>query len=476
MKMQNKIVLITYADSLGKDISQLERIVDTYLHKAIGSIHILPFYPSSADRGFAPITYQAVDKKFGSFSDLKRLSKKYELIYDFMVNHISASSEYFLDFKEKKEGSKYKDMFIRYVDFWINGEPTTQQIDMIYKRKPKAPYIEITFADGTTEKVWCTFGDEQIDLNLSSDITRDFIRENLILLCKNGASVIRLDAFAYAVKRKDTSCFFVEPDVWDLLYEIKSIVEPYNVEILPEIHEHYSIQKKLSDKGFMVYDFALPMLVLHAIYSHRGDKLKHWIDICPRNQMTTLDTHDGIGIVDAADLLTDEDIEQTKEALYANGANIKKKYSGGEYNNLDIYQINCSYYSALGNNDKAYLLARAIQFFTPGVPQVYYMGMMAGENDLQLLETTKEGRNINRHYYSEQEVIENLKRSVVEDLKKLMIFRNEFPAFDGDCKCTCHENKFTISRSSNGYEAVLNSDLATYEFSIETRNKNEVKV
>ena len=175
------------------------------------------------------------------------------------------------------------------------------------------------------------------------------------------------------------------------------------------------------------------MLVLHALYTHRGDRLKHWLDICPRKQMTTLDTHDGIGVVDVVDLLTSEEIEETKELLYEKGANVKKKYSSAEYNNLDIYQINCSFYSALGNNDDAYLLARAIQFFAPGIPQIYYVGMLAGENDLELLEKTKEGRNINRHYYSLDEIkteILNV-RLVPKKMNRLMKFRNTHPAFDG---------------------------------------------
>lgn len=267
----------------------------------------------------------------------------------------------------------------------------------------------------------------------------------------------------------DTSCFFVEPEMWELLYEIENITKEYSVDILPEIHEHYSIQLKIAEKGFWVYDFALPMLVLHAIYTHRGDRLKHWFEICPRKQMTTLDTHDGIGVVDVVDLLSPEEIDETKELLYAKGANVKKKYSSEEYNNLDIYQINCTYYSALGNNDKAYLLARAIQFFAPGIPQVYYVGMLAGENDIELLEETKEGRNINRHYYDEAEIKENLNRDVVKELRKLMEFRNKSKAFDidGNLECEVDGEKLKITRSSNGEKAVLSANLRTYDFVIE---------
>ncbi len=464
--MKNEVMLITYGDSLGHNFKELNEILDTYYKGAIGSVHILPFFPSSADRGFAPMEYKKVDEKFGDFADLQKMGKDYDLMYDFMVNHISAHSPYYLDFKEKKEDSSYRDMFIRYKKFWKNGEPSKEQVDKIYKRKPKAPCVELEFADGTKEKIWCTFSPEQIDLDVSNPVTRDFIEETIRFMCEHGAKIIRLDAFAYAIKQEDTSCFFVEPQMWELLNWIEAITKEYDVDILPEIHEHYSIQEKIAQKGFWVYDFALPMLVLHALYAHRGDRLKHWLDICPRKQMTTLDTHDGIGVVDVVDLLTPEEIEETKEALYEKGANVKKKYSSEEYNNLDIYQINCSYYSALGNNDAAYLLARAIQFFAPGIPQVYYVGMLAGENDLELLERTKEGRNINRHYYTKEEVEDNFTRPLVKKLRNLMRFRNQCQAFDGECICSSTGDRLCIERVGEEAKAVLTANLASYNFTI----------
>lgn len=474
--MENKIMLITYADSLGNNLTDLKYVLDTYFKKAVGGVHILPFFPSSGDRGFAPMCYDKTDENFGTMEDVKAISKDYYVMFDFMVNHISRQSEYFKDFLENKDNSKYKDLFIRYKDFWENEEPTQQQVDKIYKRKPKAPYFEAEFKDGTKEKVWCTFSDEQIDLNVETKLTKDFIRENLISMCENGASIIRLDAFAYAVKKADTSCFFVEPQMWELLYEIEDIVKPYNVTILPEIHEHYTIQMKIAQKNFWIYDFALPVMVLHALYSGTASKLKNWIDMCPKHQFTTLDTHDGIGIVDVKDLLTDEEIEKTKDNLFTKGANVKRIYNTEAYNNLDIYQVNCTYYSALGNNDKAYLLARAIQFFCPGIPMVYYVGALAGENDLELLESTKEGRNINRHYYSKEEIAHNFEnRKIVNDLCKLMEFRNDHKAFDFEGECitkVVDENILQITRQSDTHKAILTADLKTHDFTIEYTNAN----
>lgn len=461
-------MLITYADSLGKNLKELEAVLERHYKGAIGGVHILPFFPSSGDRGFAPIRYDVTDENFGTMEDVRALGENYYLMFDFMVNHISRQSEQYKDFAAKKEDSVYKDFFIRYKDFWEGGEPTQKEVDAIYKRKPRAPYVEVVFADGTTEKVWCTFAEEQIDLNVTAPVTRDFIKNTLISMCRNGASIIRLDAFAYAIKKAGTNCFFIEPDIWELLYEIEDIMKEYKVEILPEIHEHYKIVHKIAEKGFWIYDFALPVLVLHALYSGKGENLKRWLDMSPMKQFTTLDTHDGIGIVDVKDLMTDEEIEETKENLYTKGANVKKIYNTAAYNNLDIYQVNCTYYSALGNNDQAYLLSRAIQFFAPGIPQVYYVGMLAGENDIALMEETKNGRDINRHYYSMEEIDGEMNREVVKKLKDLMIYRNTNPAFalEGTCETMVEGNILTIRRTYQEHTAELRANLLTHEYTI----------
>ena len=469
-KIKNEIMLITYADSLGENLTDLKEVLDEHYSGAIGGVHILPFFPSSGDRGFAPMRYDVVDEAFGNMEDVKEISQDNYLMYDFMVNHISRQSEFFKDFQDKKDESKYNDFFIRYKDLWKNGEPTQEEVDAIYKRKPKAPCYEVEFKDGTKENVWCTFGEEQIDLNMDSKVAREFIKETLISMCKNGASIIRLDAFAYAIKQPGTSCFFIEPEMWDLLYEIQDIVKEYGVDILPEIHEHYTIQHKIAEKGFWIYDFALPVLVLHALYSGKGENLKRWFDMSPMKQFTTLDTHDGIGIVDVKDLMTDEEIDETKEAMFTKGANVNKIYNTAAYNNLDIYQVNCTYYSALGNNDKAYLLARAIQFFAPGIPQVYYVGMLAGENDIELIEETKNGRDINRHYYSKEEIKKNFEdRKIVNDIRDLMKLRNSNTAFglDGECITEVKGNELIITRKCREHTAILKANLKTHDFAIE---------
>ena len=476
MGIKNKVMLITYADSLGNNLKDLEKVLVEDLKGSIGGVHLLPFFPSTGDRGFAPTNYRVVDPKFGNWKDVEAIGEKYYLMFDFMVNHLSKQSTEFQDFKKKHNESKYADLFIRYHNYWPENRPTKADIDLIYKRKDKAPFQEVHFADGVKEEVWNTFGEEQIDLNVSSDVAKNFIKNTLEQLIDHGCDIIRLDAFAYAIKKLDTNCFFVEPEIWDLLNEIRKITIAKNAEILPEIHEHYSIQHKIAEHDFYIYDFALPMVTLYTLYSGKTNRLSEWLKISPMKQFTTLDTHDGIGVVDAKDILSNEETLYTSEELYKVGANVKKIFSSEAYNNLDVYQINSTYYSALGDNDDAYLAARAIQIFAPGIPQIYYVGLLAGKNDIELLESTKEGRNINRHYYQLDEIKEELNRSVVKKLLKLLTFRNESLAFDleGTIEIeTPNENELLIIRSNKAqtHQASLLLNAKNYSFTIKSNGE-----
>lgn len=465
--MKNKIMLITYADSFGKNLKELKFVLDRYFKREINAVHVLPFYPSSGDRGFAPITYTEVAEEFGTWDDISALAKDYELMFDFMINHLSRRSPYFQDFIEKHDESEYKDMFLRFKKFWPNGKPTQEDIDLLNKRKPYAPCVEIEFKDRTKEKIWCTFDEEQMDLDLTSDVAWNYIEETLRLLMEKGASMIRLDAFAFATKKYGTPCFFEEPETWDILSRVQKILDEKGIPMLPEIHDHYTVQQKIAAHGYTVYDFALPALVLHTLHAGSGARLKHWLEICPKNQHTTLDTHDGIGSVDVKDLISDEELNNIIRITEQNGANFKWHYSGKATDKKVVYQINCTYYSALGERDDSYLLARAIQFFTPGVPQVYYMGLLAGENDYELMERTNYPRNISRHNYTMEEIEQLVKKPVVQQLCKLMQFRNQYPVFDGQYQVAdTPDDRLEICWKDAQYQAVLKADLKSHAFEI----------
>jgi len=463
MTLQNKVQLITYPDSLGTNLLELHFVLRKYLRNAIGGVHILPFYPSSADRGFAPLTYDEVDPTFGTWEDVEYIGRDFDLIVDFMVNHISRQSVFFQDYMENGEESPYADMFLSFRKLSPDGELPEADLAKVYTRKPRPPYTVIHRPDGSREKIWCTFDYEQIDLDYRSPVTRAAVRQFLIRLARSRPKMIRLDAFAYTTFKLGTNCFFLEPEVWELLEWFSGFTAPFDVEVLPEVHEHHRYQLKLAEKDYWTYDFALPMIMLHTLYHHTNQRLLEWLRICPRKQITTLDTHDGLGVVDVIGLMTQEEIDQTIEGLYEKGSNVKRIYSGEDYQNLDIYQVNCTYYSALENNDASYLAARALQFFCPGIPQVYYVGLLAGSNDIELVERTKNGRDINRHGYDLDEIDREIQRPVVQRLLRLMTFRSYYPAFNGVFKIeTTPEDQVGLTWRKDQFATTLHVDLKDY--------------
>jgi len=463
MKLYNKTMLITYADSIGDNLKDLSFALDSYIKKAVCGMHILPFYPSSGDRGFSPITYEEVDGRFGTWDEIERVSAKYFMMADFMINHVSRRSEYYKDFQEKKDRSDYRDFFIRYKDFWPNHEPTQEDINKLIHRHQGAPAVEIEFEDGTKEKLWCTFSPEQIDLNINSKKAREYIAESLGKIIGHGISAIRLDAMAFVDKKPGTDCFFLEPEIWESLGFVNKIIADKKSVALVEIHTNYERQLKVAKTGVYVYDFVLPLLVLHTLYSGSSKNLKKWLHICPSNQFTVLDTHDGIGISDAAGVLSPEEIDAAKNMIFEKSG-VDRKYSF-----VEDYQVNCTYYSALGNDDQAYLLSRAIQFFTPGIPQVYYVGLFAGPNDIELCKSSSDGRNVNRHNFSLEEVAERVKAPVVSRLLALMEFRNSCSAFNGEMSVndSSDDGQLEISWTNDAVRAALKADLKSCRFHIE---------
>jgi len=468
--LKNGVHLITYPDSLGRNIPELHRFLISRLGSALAGVHLLPFYPSSADRGFAPVSYREVDEHFGSWEDVEALGEDFELTVDFMVNHISAQSSWFLDWKDRGADSLWADLFIPVDSLYPRGIPAEDR-KKIYTRKPRDPWTQVEFSDGTVLNVWCTFSEEQIDINVFSQIGRDWLRKELTALCRcRGVKTVRLDAAGYATKKPGTRFFFEEPEIIELFDRCRTVVSPFGVELLPEVHEHHSYQERLAGWGLPVYDFALPMLILYACYAKDAAPLFRWLEKSPRNCITTLDTHDGIGVVDAVDLLTEDQIDFTVKALYEKGSGVNRRYSSEAYGNLDLYQINCTYYSALGENDDAYLAARAIQFFAPGIPQVYYAGLLAGSNDISLVEKTRQGRDINRHSYSIEEAERELQRPVVRRLVNLMEFRNTHGAFSGnhiEVTLEAKGEKLHIRRWNGMQSAALSVELHSFRAEID---------
>lgn len=429
--LRNQVQLITYPDSLGGDLREVAKFIDLYLKDKIGGVHILPFYPSSADRGFAPLTHLEVDPAFGTWEDIRRLSAEYDLVVDLTVNHLSFESEYFQDYLQNGDASPYADMFLEVDKFLERHAVEIEAFADIYRPHPSLPYSTFKLWDGTTKQVWTTFTNHQVDLDVESVVTRKVMKKFIEHLSTHGANLIRLDAVGYTVKRPWTNSFLLA-ETYDFMRWLRQVT-PKEVELLAEIHYEPDRQRELLKQGSVdwAYDFSLPLLVLHALLSGTTNNLKNWINTRSNQLITTLDTHDGIGVVDVKGLMTSDEIEKTSAWVAQNGGNQSLRATGTDVEDLDVYQLNSTYYSALGEDDDAYITARVVQFFVPGIPQVYYVGLLAGCNDYEKLEQTRHGRDVNRHNYVWAEIIMAMDQDIVQRVLRLMKFRSSHPAFNG---------------------------------------------
>lgn len=429
MSLKNQIQLIAYPDRMGRNLADLYQVMEQHFPDAIGGVHVLPPYPSNADSGFSPLTHKQIDPRYGSWEDVERIAARFDLCLDLTLNHISDESEEFKDFLAKGHASEHADLFVHVDNL---GPITPDDLAKIHIRKEKEPFREVTLPDGSTGRVWSTFTDKQIDLNYSSPRTYALMEDYIRFLAARGVKLLRLDAFGYTTKKIGTSCFLVEPDVYDILKWINDVALEHGVETLPEVHDHSSYQYAIALHGMHPYAFALPPLMLYSLLDANSTYLKQWLRMCPRNQITVLDTHDGICIPDVEGVLPKNEIQAVIDNVSQRSADPILRRSAANVHSVGaIYQLTCTFYDALKRNDDAYIAARAIQFFAPGIPQVYYVGLLAGQNDPELMEATGESRDINRRYYTLDEVAEAVKQPVVRRLKKLMEFRCSYPAFDG---------------------------------------------
>lgn len=321
----------------------------------------------------------------------------------------------------------------------------------------------------------------QMDLNINSPLVWEFYEDTLRKLAGYGAEIVRLDAFAYAPKKPGARNFLNEPDTWELLEKICVLAQKYKLTLLPEIHACYEekIQEKLCATGCMTYDFFLPGLILDAFEQKNFRYLLQWIDDIQSKGLRVvnmLGCHDGIPLLDLKGLLPEARIESMVEILKGRGGLVKNLHGAKNM----YYQVNCTYYSALEESDQKMLLARAIQLFMPGKPQVWYLDLFAGKNDLEAVSRAGKGghKEINRTNMTSTQIEVALQTYVVKKQLELLRFRNTFPAFGWNSKLTVTSpsaEKIALKWDKGQYTAILTADLSTFAFCVEGSDPNAQK-
>ena len=496
-------MLNAYPDSMGgtlKDIANL--LKDDKLKGAFSSFYILPsLYNTDLDRGFSVIDYD-LNKDLADRSDLDALQDEgIDLKLDFILNHASVQSPQFRDLLEKGEESEYADFFINWNKFWEGcGEmtdegyiqPDEKYLKDMFFRKPGLPLLMVKMPDGSKVPYWNTFYQEvlsdsaphrdimersgipylgQMDLNIGSDLVWEFYEDTLKKLAGYGAKIVRLDAFAYAPKSPGKKNFLNEPETWDVLERVRGIADGYGLKLLPEIHAAYSegIYEKIAGKGYMTYDFFLPGLMIHAIEKGDPRLLAEWAGEILNKDIKTvnmLGCHDGIPVLDLKGLLAGEEIQDLIDLIVSRGGYVKDLHGAKNM----YYQVNATYYSALGEDDKKMALARAIQLFMPGKPQVWYLDLFAGCNDHEAVKRAGDGghKEINRTNLTLDDIKKALEKDVVKEQIELLKMRSTHPAFSGDSKITVSSQGsiLTIKWENEKACITLDADLANLTYSI----------
>ena len=317
----------------------------------------------------------------------------------------------------------------------------------------------------------------QMDLNIKSPMVWEFYDDTLKTLADYGAKIVRLDAFAYAPKEPGEKNFLNEPGTWDVLQRVRELADKYNLMLLPEIHASYGEKnyEAIAEKGYMTYDFFLPGLIIDAIEGADGKVLKRWADELMEKKIKVvnmLGCHDGIPLLDLKGLIPEERIQALIDTIVERGGFVKNLH--GQKNMY--YQVNATYYSALGEDDKKMLLARALQLFMPGKPQVWYLDLFAGKNDHEAVKRAGAGghKEINRTNLTTDQMEELLTRDVVKKQLEMLKFRSEFAAFDFDAELEVKVDgsKMSYIWTKDGYKAQLEANLETCDFEIIAWDEN----
>ena len=332
----------------------------------------------------------------------------------------------------------------------------------------------------------------QMDLNAKSPLVWAFYEETLEKLAGYGCKILRLDAFAYLHKEIGQSNFFNKPGTWDYLDRINDIAKKYDLILLPEIHSEYGLHlhDQVADKGFYIYDFFFPGLLIHTLETSSSKALVNWAkEVISKGFKTVnmLGCHDGIPVLDLKGkeiegvvyrgLLSDQEIEQVMNKIIERGGRVKNLYDATG-KKLSYYQVNATFYSALGEDEQKFLLARALQLFMPGIPQVWYLDIFAGVNNYEAADRGGNAghKEINRSNLSIQDVEKGLKRKIVKEQLQLIRLRNQSKAFLGDLRFNnISINKIDMIWADENESVQLIADLKTYHFDVHQIKNGVIK-
>jgi glycosidase len=441
---EQNVYLITYGDSIyEKDkptLNTLHKFLTTFVKDAITDVHLLPMFPYTSDDGFSVTDYRKINPELGDWEDIHQLAKDYRLMFDFVANHVSKSSEWFQ--KYLHDDPEYKNYFI----------PKDENFDTSNVIRPRTSplYHEYEGKSGV-KTVWTTFSEDQIDVNFKHFPVLLEMTDILLTYAERGATSIRLDAIGFIWKESGTSCMHL-PQAHAII-QLWNIVLNYfkpNTQIITETNvphkENISYFGDGTNEAQMVYQFSLPPLVLFTLTTHDSCKISEWAKTIDKvsdkaTYFNFLASHDGIGMRPVEGILTDEERQILVDKVVKNGGRIS--YKTNTDGSQSVYELNINYNDALINKNEdieesqqiqKILASNAILMSFIGVPAIYYHSLLGSRNDYKGLEESGMNRRINREKLEYSRISRELaedprRRAIFTGIIKLLTIRKQQSAF-----------------------------------------------
>ena len=420
---QSASILITYGDQVRAadrpPLQSLAELLRQQVKGVIFGVHILPFFPYTSDDGFSVIDYEQVDPALGTWDDVAALGRDFDLMFDAVINHISAGSHWFQRFLQDDP---------TYADYFIVVEPGTPTAWVSQVTRPRAlPLLTPVQTPSGEKLVWTTFSDDQIDLNFANPEVLFRIIAILLTYVERGASLIRLDAIAYLWKTIGTHCIHLEQThrVVQLFRAVLDAVAP-NVQLITETNvphvENISYFGDGTDEAQMVYQFSLAPLLLNAIQTGRADHLSRWAAglALPSDRVTFFNftaSHDGIGVMPARGILSEAEIQALVDQVLAHGGRVS--YKANPDGSQSVYELNISYFDALSNPQAAepqalqvarFVLSQTVMLALVGVPGIYVHSLFGSRSWPEGVQQTGRFRTINRQKFERSQLEAELAR------------------------------------------------------------------
>ena len=439
---EKDFLLITYADSIKKNNQKNFTTLNSFLKKyckEFSYIHILPFFPFSSDDGFAVEDYKKIKIEHGSWKDLKKITKTFDIMVDLVINHCSSKNKLFKNFLEDKNPGK---------NFFINSEKKFPKSNKIVRPR-SSDLSKKVLVNGKNTYVWCTFGHDQVDFDFRNPNVLLYFFEIIKFYLDQDIKALRLDAVAFLWKELGTRCINL-PQTHNIIRLIRLIIDRFYNKTLVISETNIPSHENLTyfgnnNEAHCIYNFSLAPLLIHAVVSGNSFYLKKWSRGMPPAQennsyLNFLSTHDGIGMRPVEGILPENEIQKYFNFFKKQGGLFSYRTNAGK---KSVYEVNITLLEAFkecyNGKDKfvleRFILAHTILFSMEGIPAIYIQNYLGSKNDNAKVKKTNSFRSINRRNWNFDSLVKifknksNINSKILHSLNRLMVLRKKQIAF-----------------------------------------------